>query len=121
MSTGQIDFVDWLNVEDAKTISELKDYAKYSVEKKRLREIYAQSLNAAAAEERAAMMAQSQQDAKLVEMQGGIEKQKTANTGKVATAMVNKDYSPDCGFRSRLTSARAARWRSSTAGRWNAA
>jgi hypothetical protein len=95
MSTGQIDFVDWLNVEDAKTISELKDYAKYSVEKKRLREIYAQSLNAAAAEERAAMMAQSQQDAKLLEMQGGVQKQKTANTGKVATAMVNKDYSPD--------------------------
>jgi hypothetical protein len=95
MAQGQIDFADWLNVEDAKTISELKDYAKYSVAKKqeiqRVQEMMANATRLQSTEAMAAGQAQTKQ----VEMQGNIAKQSVQTAGNMAREMLKQGYSQD--------------------------
>ena len=95
MAQGQIDFADWLNVEDAKTISELKDYAKYSVAKKqeiqRVQEMMANATRLQSTEAMAAGQAQTKQ----VEMQGNIAKQSVQTAGNMAREMLKQGYSQE--------------------------
>jgi hypothetical protein len=95
MAQGQIDFADWLNVEDAKTISELKDYAKYSVAKKqeilRVQEMMANATRLQATEAMAAGQAQTKQ----VEMRGNIAKQSVQTAGNMAKEMLKQGYSQE--------------------------
>jgi hypothetical protein len=95
MATGQIDFADWLNVEDAKTISELKDYAKYSVAKKReVQRIQEMMANATKLQTTEAM-AEGQAQTKQVEMRGNIAKQTVASVGNMAKEMLKQGYSQE--------------------------
>jgi hypothetical protein len=95
MATGQIDFADWLNVEDAKTISELKDYAKYSVAKKReVQRIQEMMANATRLQTTEAM-AEGQAQTKQVEMRGNIAKQTVASVGNMAKEMLKQGYSQE--------------------------
>jgi hypothetical protein len=95
MATGQIDFADWLNVEDAKTISELKDYAKYSVAKKREIQRVQEMMNNASRLQSTEAMAQGQSQTKQVEMEGNLAKQTIATTGNMAKEMLKQGYSQE--------------------------
>ena len=70
MATGQIDFEDWLNVEDASTITQLKELAKYSVKKKQAMAQIQAMLNQATQVQRAEVLAQGQAQTKMIEQEG---------------------------------------------------
>lgn len=70
MATGQIDFEDWLNVEDANTITQLKELAKYSVKKKQAAAQIQAMLNQATQVQKAEVLAQGQTEAKMIEQEG---------------------------------------------------
>lgn len=92
MATGQIDFVDWLNVEDAKTMTELKELAKYSVSKKQEQQRVMQMLSDATNMQRTEIMAQGQAQAKQIEQQGQAQIQQSKNVKDIASTMIKKDY-----------------------------
>ncbi len=95
MATGQIDFEDWLNVEDATTITELKQYAKYSVRKKQQLAQVMQMMNNATNVQRAEVLAQGQQEAKMIEQQGANQRNTSDNVTKMANQMIKQGASQE--------------------------
>jgi hypothetical protein len=95
MATGQIDFADWLNVEDAKTMTELKEYARYSVAKKAEMQRVAAMIQQATAQQQTETMAQGQQAVKQTEMSGNLAKQNTINVTKMAQEMIKQGASQE--------------------------
>lgn len=92
-ATGQIDIVDWLNVEDAKTMTELKDYAKYSVNKKNEMNRIAQMIGNATQVQQSEIAAQGQVAAKQAEQKGKSQQQSSKNVTDLSQTMLKQGYS----------------------------
>jgi len=90
MATGQIDFADWLNVEDAKTITQLKDYAKYSVNKKAEMTRINQMLANATSAQNVETMAQGQMAKTQSEQQGMNQRQKSKDVTSLSQTMLKE-------------------------------
>jgi len=86
MATGQIDFQDWLTVENATIMSELQDAAKYSVEKKRRQKEVELRLQMAQSEANATIAADATVQKQVVDTQGANQRNSKDNI----TAIVNR-------------------------------
>jgi hypothetical protein len=92
-ATGQIDPLDWMKIVTAKTTTELMEYFKWSVAKKREMERMNNIFAQASANQQTETMAQGQLAAKQAEQMGGIQKQNTVNNTKLAQEMLKQGYS----------------------------
>lgn len=92
-ATGQIDPLDWMKIVTAKTTTELVEYFKWSVAKKREMERMNNIFAQASANQQTETMAQGQMAAKQAEQMGGLQKQNTINNTKLAQEMLKQGYS----------------------------
>jgi hypothetical protein len=94
-ATGQIDVMDWLNVEDAKTITELKSSFAYSLNKKaemqRIQAMIAQATNV----QRTDIMAEGQMQSKMIEQRGMNQRNSADNITKMASQMLKEGRSQE--------------------------
>jgi hypothetical protein len=94
-ATGQIDVMDWLNVEDAKTITELKSSFAYSLNKKaemqRIQAMIAQATNV----QRTDIMAEGQMQSKMIEQRGMNQRNAADNITKMASQMLKEGRSQE--------------------------
>ncbi len=90
MATKQIDFADWLDVEDAKTMPELKEAARISVTKKAEFERVSQLISQAGEQQKTDTIAEAQVQGKQVESNAMLASKNATNVTTMAKAMIMK-------------------------------
>jgi len=94
-ATGQVDILDWLNVEDAKTITELKASFAYSLNKKAEMQRIQAMINQATNVQRTDIMAEGQMQSKMIEQQGMNKRNAADNITKMANQMMKEGRSQE--------------------------
>jgi len=88
MAGGQIDFEDYMNVEDATNITELKEFSKYSVKKRQFAAQQQAYADAVSRQNAAETIAQGNQTGREIEATARMESEKIQSaTGLAKTAM----------------------------------
>lgn len=94
-AAGQVDMLDWLAVEDAKTITELKSNIAYSLKKKAEMQRISEMINNATNVQRADILAEGQASAKMIEQQGMTKRNTADNITKMANQMMKEGRSQE--------------------------
>jgi hypothetical protein len=94
MQSGQVNWRDWIEVEDAKTISQLKDYSSYAVAKKKFDMEQQQAQQMAAAQQQQQMAAQSQIQGKQIDAESRMAQTAQNNTAKLADTALKQTGDP---------------------------
>jgi hypothetical protein len=84
MQAGAVDWRDWLEVEDAKTISQLKDYTNFAIAKKQYMQQMQQMQAAAAKQQQVEAMAAAQLQGKAMDNEAMLQAQSQGNATKLA-------------------------------------
>jgi hypothetical protein len=84
MQAGAVDWRDWLEVEDAKTISQLKDYTNFAVAKKQYMQQMQQMQAAAAKQQQVEAMAAAQLQGKAMDNEAMLQAQSQGNATRLA-------------------------------------
>ena len=84
MQSGAVDWRDWLEVEDAKTISQLKDYTNFAVAKKQYMQQMQQMAAAQAKQQQVDTMANAQIQGKAMDNEAMMQAQSQSNATRLA-------------------------------------
>jgi hypothetical protein len=84
MQSGAVDWRDWLEVEDAKTISQLKDYTNFAVAKKQYMQQMQQMEAMQAKQQQAETMANAQLQGKVMDNDAKLQAQNQTNATRLA-------------------------------------
>jgi hypothetical protein len=94
MQSGQVNWRDWIEVEDAKTMSQLKDYSSYAVAKKKFDAEQQQMQQMAAQQQQQQMAAQAQIQGKQIDAESRMAQTAQNNTAKLADTALKQTGDP---------------------------
>lgn len=95
MQSGAVDWRDWLEVEDAKTISQLKDYTNFAVAKKEFMARMQQMEAQAAKQQQVETMAAAQLEGKAMDNEAMLEESVMSNKTKIADTALKQTGDPN--------------------------
>lgn len=95
MQAGAVDWRDWLEVEDAKTISQLKDYTNFAVAKKEFMARMQQMEAQAAKQQQVETMAGAQLEGKAMDNEAMLEESAMSNKAKIADTALKQTGDPN--------------------------
>jgi hypothetical protein len=95
MAGGQIDFEDYINVEDATNITQLKEYAKYAVKKREFAAQQQAYADAVSRQNAAETIAQGNQTGREIEATARMESEKIQSATGLAKTAMQQGASPE--------------------------